>query len=320
MICEAAIRNWRIKYTCSARFSTRSWQSRSEYFAVAIGSHLKYICTSKRAGYESVRKWTSRVDVFSKKYLVVPINEQWVDSLFVFSATLTSYSPSLHWYLAIIYQPEYILRPAPPLDSPVTRKRKRDEELSADSTIEVSKLRETPITASKPASEATTEVPDEAAKPEEQEVENQLCAEVSSVSLDEHEQEASDSRNSKRGGSAKPSLLEDEGMEIDNSTPNSPMHVDREVHIEDLTRESTPHGTTEPSVAGTEDTTTEAPAVEIEDSTDADAIPVQTFYGNETAPFRTYASKKPHPSAPAEPEGVPREGDPGDAEKVPLNT
>lgn len=32
--------------------------------------------TSKQAGYESVRKWTSRVDIFSKKYLVVPINEQ----------------------------------------------------------------------------------------------------------------------------------------------------------------------------------------------------------------------------------------------------
>jgi hypothetical protein len=38
--------------------------------------HLKSVRISKKAGYESVRKWTSRVDVFSKKYLVVPINEQ----------------------------------------------------------------------------------------------------------------------------------------------------------------------------------------------------------------------------------------------------
>ena len=280
--------------------------------------HLKSVCTSKRAGYESVRKWTSRVDVFSKKYLVVPINEQWVDFGFFFSAALTSYSPSLHWYLAIIYQPEYTLRPAPPLDSPVTRKRKRDEELSVDSTIEPSEPGETPITASKPASEATTEVPDEAAKPEEQEVENQLCAEVSSVSLDEHEQEASDFRNGERGGSANASLLEEEGMEIDNSTPNSPMHVDREVHIEDLTRESTPHGTAEPSVAGTEDTTPEAPVVEIEDSTDANAVPVRTFYGNEAAPSRTYTNKKPRASPPAKLEG-PQEGDLGSAEIVPLN-
>jgi len=37
---------------------------------------LPPLCASKRAGYESVRKWTSRVDVFSKKYLIVPINEQ----------------------------------------------------------------------------------------------------------------------------------------------------------------------------------------------------------------------------------------------------
>jgi hypothetical protein len=240
--------------------------------------------------------------------------------LFVFSATPTLYPPSLHWYLAIIYQPEYTLRPAPLLDSPVTRKRKRDEELSVNSTVETSKLRGSPITASKPASETTTEVPDEAAKPEEQEVENQLCAEVSSVSLDEHEQEASDFRNGERGGSANPSVLEGEGMEVDDSTPNSPMHVDREVHIEDLTRESTPHGTVEPSVAGTEDTTPEAPAVEIEDVTDADAIPVRSFYGNEVAPSRTYTSEKPRAPTPAKSEGGPQEGDSGGAEMVLLNT
>jgi len=29
-------------------------------------------------GYQSVKKWTSRVDIFSKKYIVVPINEKWV--------------------------------------------------------------------------------------------------------------------------------------------------------------------------------------------------------------------------------------------------
>ncbi|KAF9649915.1 cysteine proteinase, partial [Thelephora ganbajun] len=51
--------------------------------------YKKLAIKDKRAGYESVRKWTSRVDVFSKRYLVVPINEH------------------LHWYLAIIYQPEY---------------------------------------------------------------------------------------------------------------------------------------------------------------------------------------------------------------------
>lgn len=227
----------------------------------------------------------------------------------------TPYSPSLHWYLAIVYQPEYTLRPAPPLDSPVTRKRKRDAELSVDSGIEASEARATPT----PTTASKQTQTDENTKPEEQEVETQLCAEVSSVSLDEHEQEASGFRDGERGGSAKISLLEEEGMEIDDSTPNSPMHVDREVHIEDLTEESTPHGTTEPSVAGTEDTAPEAPAVEVEDSTDVGAVPVQTFYGNEAAPSRTYASKKPRVSAPAKLEG-PQEGDLGDAETVSLNT
>ncbi|KAG6850345.1 hypothetical protein H0H93_014618 [Arthromyces matolae] len=46
-------------------------------------------------GYESVRKWTAKIDIFKKKYIIVPIND---DS-------------EQHWYLAIIYQPEYIITP-----------------------------------------------------------------------------------------------------------------------------------------------------------------------------------------------------------------
>jgi Ulp1 family protease len=42
-------------------------------------------------GYNSVKKWTSRFDLFQKKYIIVPINE------------------NLHWYLAIIYFPEHTL-------------------------------------------------------------------------------------------------------------------------------------------------------------------------------------------------------------------
>ncbi|KAF8630950.1 hypothetical protein AX17_005306 [Amanita inopinata Kibby_2008] len=46
-------------------------------------------------GYESVRKWTSKINLFEKKYIIIPINEH------------------LHWYLAIIYMPEYtLLRPS----------------------------------------------------------------------------------------------------------------------------------------------------------------------------------------------------------------
>ncbi|KAI5988964.1 hypothetical protein EDD15DRAFT_2285488 [Pisolithus albus] len=63
-------------------------------------------------GYQSVRKWTAKVDLFSKKYIIVPINE------------------NLHWYLAIIYEPSHVLEP--PLGAPLsvqarlTRKRKTE--------------------------------------------------------------------------------------------------------------------------------------------------------------------------------------------------
>ena len=80
MICGTATQNWRTKSTCSARSSTRSWRSRSEFCTPVLSGLSETVspspCTSKRAGYESVRKWTSKVDVFSKKYLVIPINEQ----------------------------------------------------------------------------------------------------------------------------------------------------------------------------------------------------------------------------------------------------
>lgn len=63
-------------------------------------------------GYQSVRKWTAKVDLFSKKYIIVPINE------------------NLHWYLAIIYEPGHVLEP--PLGAPLsvqarlTRNRKKE--------------------------------------------------------------------------------------------------------------------------------------------------------------------------------------------------
>ncbi|KAG8907090.1 hypothetical protein FRB99_005345 [Tulasnella sp. 403] len=44
-------------------------------------------------GYQSVRKWTSKIDIFSKKFIIVPINE------------------NLHWYLAVIYEPQHMLHP-----------------------------------------------------------------------------------------------------------------------------------------------------------------------------------------------------------------
>ena len=39
-----------------------------------VSTHIPDV--SKKEGYQSVRKWTSKFDLFKKKYLVVPINEQ----------------------------------------------------------------------------------------------------------------------------------------------------------------------------------------------------------------------------------------------------
>ncbi|KAG9001371.1 hypothetical protein FRB93_012147 [Tulasnella sp. JGI-2019a] len=44
-------------------------------------------------GYNSVRKWTSKTDIFQKKFIIVPINERY------------------HWYLAVIYNPRFTLTP-----------------------------------------------------------------------------------------------------------------------------------------------------------------------------------------------------------------
>ena len=224
----------------------------------------------------------------------------------------------------------------------MTRKRKRDEELSVDFAIEASESRETPTTTSNPASKTTTEVPegdeveiipdsepsspkmeqtqtDETTKPEEQEVEIQLCAEVSSVSLDEHEQRPG-SRNDEQGGSVHMFPMDVECLEIENSPPNSPMAVDREVHIEDLTGESTPHGTVEPSAVETEDAALEVPPVEMEGPPDPGAIDPGSFYGTVIAPSRTYGNKKPRVSASAELEGDPHGGDLSGVEIAPLKT
>ncbi|KAI0317519.1 hypothetical protein OF83DRAFT_132135 [Amylostereum chailletii] len=58
--------------------------------------YKKYAIKNLEEGYKSVRKWTSKIDIFQKGFIIVPINEH------------------LHWYLAIIYQPEHtLLLPSP---------------------------------------------------------------------------------------------------------------------------------------------------------------------------------------------------------------
>lgn len=155
---------------------------------------------------------------------------------------------------------------------------------------------------------------DEASKPEEREVENQLCVEVSSVSIDDL-----DESRVRRGGRDDSTNVSHVDMEVDDSPPVSPMPIDRQVHIEDLFKESTPLGTAEPSAARAEDTAVEPPAVEMEDSFDRDTIPVEGFYGTTTV-TRAYG-KKPRVPAPGKLEN----GSPGDSggsgvELTPLKT
>ncbi|KAG8214645.1 hypothetical protein J3R82DRAFT_9723 [Butyriboletus roseoflavus] len=63
---------------------------------------------SPEDGYKSVRKWTSKVNLFAKKYVIVPINE------------------NIHWYLAIICEPGHTLE-APFLPARMTRKRRQKQ-------------------------------------------------------------------------------------------------------------------------------------------------------------------------------------------------
>ncbi|KAH9925397.1 uncharacterized protein BXZ73DRAFT_103279 [Epithele typhae] len=69
--------------------------------------------------YPTVRKWTSKVDIFKKKYIIVPVNEHF------------------HWYLIIIENPANMLHPPPPAhQAPFTRKRKRDSQANDDTPPE----------------------------------------------------------------------------------------------------------------------------------------------------------------------------------------
>jgi Ulp1 family protease len=48
-----------------------------KYFVFqSILTHLTF--RSPEEGFNSVRKWTSKFDLFQKKYIIVPINEKYV--------------------------------------------------------------------------------------------------------------------------------------------------------------------------------------------------------------------------------------------------
>jgi hypothetical protein len=68
-----------------------------------------------------VRKWTSKIDLFKKKYIIVPINEKYGPLLLLRDKTLIAKPHSLHWYLAIICDPEHVLQlPLPKKVAPLS--------------------------------------------------------------------------------------------------------------------------------------------------------------------------------------------------------
>ncbi|CAG7846551.1 SubName: Full=Related to protease ULP2 protein {ECO:0000313/EMBL:CCA67820.1} [Serendipita indica DSM 11827] len=61
-------------------------------------------------GYAAVRTWTSKVDIFSKRYLVVPINEKYVAPRLRLDIHVIDIGVRAHWYLVVIMYPGNALR------------------------------------------------------------------------------------------------------------------------------------------------------------------------------------------------------------------
>ena len=82
------------------------------------------------------------MDIFKKKYIIVPINEKCVFFSLEWHLPLTVADTcsrsSFHWYLAIIENPENMLHPPPPeivVKKPQTRKRKRESDAVAEAVV-----------------------------------------------------------------------------------------------------------------------------------------------------------------------------------------
>ncbi|KAG9125835.1 hypothetical protein FRC07_006033 [Ceratobasidium sp. 392] len=67
----------------------------------------------KVCDYNSVKKWTSKFDLFKKKFVIVPINEH------------------LHWYLAVVCFPEHVLRAPAPQPAPQPTRKTRSSDAGA---------------------------------------------------------------------------------------------------------------------------------------------------------------------------------------------
>jgi len=109
---KRATPNWQVKFMFSVHSFTRNFPRKCGWCVLFVNRLINIMPHSPEEGYNSVRKWTSKFDLFQKKYIVVPINEKYVLSPRI--DTIRSLTDrSLHWYLAIIYFPEYTLLPPP---------------------------------------------------------------------------------------------------------------------------------------------------------------------------------------------------------------
>ncbi|KAJ3256241.1 hypothetical protein HK103_005604 [Boothiomyces macroporosus] len=70
--------------------------------------------------YERIRKWTNRVDIFEKDYLIIPVNE------------------NLHWYLAIVYNPGACLLELKETDMDLVEEVVAESKVISDETLEYS--------------------------------------------------------------------------------------------------------------------------------------------------------------------------------------
>lgn len=91
--------------TDSARFTQETLPQHTKkvyVFNTYFYSSLTNGCKGrKNINYDAVKRWTSKIDLFSYDYVIVPINERYVKS-FQNAMPLLTVPCSYHWYVAII--------------------------------------------------------------------------------------------------------------------------------------------------------------------------------------------------------------------------
>jgi hypothetical protein len=173
-----------------------------------------YLVLSINEGYQSVRKWTSKLDVFSKKFLIVPINEKY-DIRSECHLFLLTLDYSLHWYLAIIYQPKFTLLSPPPSPSPPPPKETRQRAHHAETSDLPAMPPELPMAnADLPPPPSPEEVLIAQETSSECAVERELQQFESSCSLDAHSENSSNTTST-------PSAMGDAAM--DDQDPTEPL-------------------------------------------------------------------------------------------------